>query len=326
MRKRKKLFKSKLLWFFIILLAFIYINNSSLLVRDEDERPFLLAHRGLAQTFSMEGITGDTNTARIIYEPEHPYLENTIPSMKAAFELGADMVELDVQLTKDGQFAVFHDAVLEYRTDGQGSIRDYTMEELKKLDVGYGYTADDGKTYPFRGKGVGLMPSLDEVFESFPGKRLLLHIKSNDPAEGQALAEYLKKLPSERIGSLAAYGGDEPMRVLKQELPDLKVMSKASVKRMLVQYMLLGWTGYVPDSMKNTFFYLPEKYARVLWGWPDRFVERMKNNGTIFVLVAGSGEWSEGFDTVESLDELPKNYKGGIWTNRIDRIAPVYSK
>jgi len=326
MKRRRKLLKSRLLWFFLILVMFISINNSSLLVGDRDDGPFLLAHRGLAQTYPMEGITGETNTARIIYEPEHPYLENTIPSIKAAFELGADMVELDVQLTKDGQFAVFHDAILKYRTDGQGSVKDYTMQELKQFDIGYGYTADNGKTYPFRGKGIGLMPSLDEVIESFPEQKLLLHIKSSNAKEGQALAEYLKTLSSERLSSLAVYGGDEPMKVLKQKLPDLKVMSKASVKKMLIQYMLLGWTGYVPENMKNTFFYLPEKYARFLWGWPDRFVERMKNNGTIFVLAAGSGEWSEGFDTVESLEDLPENYKGGIWTNRIDRIAPVYGR
>lgn len=326
MKKHKRIYKSKLLWFLVILLAFIYINNSSLLVRDEDERPFLLAHRGLAQTYPMEGMTGDTNTARIIYEPEHPYLENTIPSMQAAFDAGADMVELDVQLTKDGQFAVFHDATLEHRTDGQGTVRDHTMEELKQLDIGYGYTADNGETYPFRGKGIGLMPSLDEVLESFPDKMLLLNIKSNDPVEGQALAEYLKKLPKERLEKLAVYGGDEPIRVLEQELPDLRVMSRAIIKRMLLPYVLVGWTGYVPKSMRDTFFYLPEKYAKFLWGWPNRFVERMKDNNTIFVLVAGSGEWSEGFDTVESLEDLPKGYKGGIWTNRIDRIGPVYVK
>ena len=48
---------------------------------------------------------------------------------------------------------------------GTGNVSDYTMAELKKLDVGYGYTADEGKTYPFRGKGVGMMPELSEVFQ-----------------------------------------------------------------------------------------------------------------------------------------------------------------
>src|SRR5690606_16962923 len=124
-----------------------FLNNSSLFTKDRSGDPFLLAHRGLAQTFSMEGIEGDTCTAERIYEPEHSYIENTIPSMEAAFNAGADMVELDIRPTKDGQFAVFHDWTLDCRTDIKGEPKDYTMAELKKVDVGYGYTADNGRTY-----------------------------------------------------------------------------------------------------------------------------------------------------------------------------------
>lgn len=314
------------MWFLVLLFVFVYLNNTSLFASKENKKPFLLAHRGLAQTFPMEGITGETNTARIIYEPEHPYLENTIPSMEAAFEAGADMVQFDIQLTKDGQFALFHDWLLEYRTDGKGQIKDYTMEELKALDIGYGYTADNGKTYPFRGKGIGLMPSLDEVLNHFPEGSFLIHIKSNDRQEGVKLAEYLKKLPKERLDRLAAYGGDEPIAALKEELPGLRVMSMATMKKALISYMALGWTGYVPESMKNAYFHVPLKYARFLWGWPHKFIERMEKANTIFIVVAGSGKWSEGFDKAEDLKEIPAHYSGGIWTNRIDRIGPVYKE
>lgn len=316
----------KIVPFFVVLLAFIYLNNTSIFVKSHDLKPFLLAHRGLAQTFSMEGITGETNTAGRIYPPEHPFLENTIPSMAAAFQAGAKMVEFDVQMTKDLQLAVFHDPILDYRTNGKGSIRDYTMGELKKFDIGYGYTADAGKTYPFRGKGVGLMPTLEEVLARFPEGSFLIHIKSNDLFEGLLLARYLQKLPQTRLNQLAAYGGDAPITTLKAVIPGLRVMSKATMKKALLSYMLVGWTGYVPASMKNVYFHLPEKYARFLWGWPHRFTQRMQDAGSIFVLVAGDGEWSEGFDTVESLKQLPKNYTGGIWTNRIDRIGPLFTK
>jgi len=318
----RKTLKKKIIWLLILLFAFIYLNNSSLFVRKSDNLPFLLAHRGLAQTFPMEGITGNTNTARIIYQPEHPYLENTIPSMEAAFEAGADMVEFDIQLTRDEQFAVFHDAGLEYRTDGTGKVRDYTMEELKAFDIGYGYTADNGKTYPFRGKGIGLMPSLDEVLEHFPEESFLIHIKSNDPVEGEALVKYLEGLPQERLNNIIVYGGDKPIEILKARLPKLRVMSKATMKKALISYIAVGWTGYIPASMKNTYFHLPQKYARFLWGWPHRFIQRMEDSNSLFVIVAGDGQWSEGFDTVEDLNQLPKNYFGGIWTNRIDRIGP----
>ncbi len=56
--------------------------------------------------------------------PTHGYLENTIASMQASFEAGADIVELDVHPTTDGRFAVFHDWTLDCRTDGHGVTRE----------------------------------------------------------------------------------------------------------------------------------------------------------------------------------------------------------
>lgn len=326
MSKFKKVINSKITWCLVLLFTFVYINNSSLIVNRQNKTPFLLAHRGLAQTFPMEGITGETNTAKRIYEPEHPYLENTIPSIEAAFKAGADIVEFDIQLTKDGQFAVFHDATLEYRTNGVGPIREYMMKELKEIDIGYGYTADNDKTHPFRGTGIGLMPSIYEIMNYFPEGEFLIHIKSNDTQEGEALANYLKNLSQERLATLTVYGGDKPIAILKQKLPDLRVMSRATMKKSLISYMAIGWTGYIPESMKNSYFQLPQKYARFLWGWPHRFIQRMDNANSIFVTVAGEGQWSEGFDTAKDLNQLPNNYSGGIWTNRIDKIAPLFNK
>ncbi|MDQ0246426.1 glycerophosphoryl diester phosphodiesterase [Bacillus fengqiuensis] len=326
MKKSKKRMKTKIIMFFLALFLFIYVNNSSLFAAQKDETPLLLAHRGLAQTFTMEGIENDTCTAERIYEPEHPYLENTLPSMEAAFEAGADIVEFDVHPTKDGQFAVFHDWTLDCRTNGEGVTRDYTMDELKTLDIGYGYTADNGKTYPFRGKGVGLMPSLEEVLSHFPDRSFLIHIKSNDPTEGTQLARYLSTLPEKRLSQLAVYGGDEPIASLKEELPNLRVMSKATLKSCLLPYIAAGWTGYVPAACENTQLHIPEKIAPWLWGWSNEFLNRMEEANTRVIVVAGGGGFSEGFDTTEDINRLPADYNGVIWTNRIDRIAPLYKE
>jgi glycerophosphoryl diester phosphodiesterase len=78
------------------LAAFVYVNNTSLLSAPRGGKPTLLAHRGLHQTFPADGLKADTCTAARIHPPEHGFLENTIPSMQAAFEAGADVVELDV--------------------------------------------------------------------------------------------------------------------------------------------------------------------------------------------------------------------------------------
>jgi glycerophosphoryl diester phosphodiesterase len=319
--KLKKIMK-RILIFLLLLSIFIFLNNSSIFAKDREGDPLLLAHRGLGQTFSMEGIQGDTCTAERIFTPEHPYLENTIPSMEAAFENGADVVELDVKPTKDGQFAVFHDWTLECRTNAEGTTKEFTMAELKQLDIGYGYTADNGKTYPFRGKGVGLMPSLDEVLTHFPAEYFLIHIKSDDPEEGVQLAEFLRKLPAKRLAQLTVYGGDQPIETIKEEIPNLRVMSKATLKSCLLPYIAVGWTGYIPSACEKTQLHIPEKIAPWLWGWSEKFLNRMDSVDTRVIVVAGDGGWSEGFDTSEDLKRLPANYSGGIWTNRIDEIAP----
>ena len=321
--KKFKSFMKIFLLFLLILVAFMYVNNSSFFTNASEEDPLLLAHRGMGQTFPMKGITSDTCTAAIIYEPEHPYLENTIPSMEAAFKEGADLVELDIQPTKDGEFAVFHDWTLECRTNGEGVTREHTMEELKQLDLGYGYSADNGATYPFRGKGIGLMPTLNEVLEYFPEGSFLFHIKSDDPEEGKLLAQYLAKLPEKRLSQYAVYGGDEPIETLINELPGIRVMSMSTMKSCLIPYELIGWTGYVPSACERTQVHIPEKFTSLLWGWPDKFLNRMSDVDSRVILVAGDGGWSEGFDTTEDIERLPSNYSGGIWTNRIDRIAPV---
>ncbi|SMF64529.1 glycerophosphoryl diester phosphodiesterase [Paenibacillus uliginis N3/975] len=320
--KNKKRWK-KIIPFILVLFIFIFLNNTSLLTKERTGEPLLLAHRGLGQTFTMEGIEADTCTASRIYEPEHPYLENTIPSMEAAFDAGADLVELDIKPTKDGQFAVFHDWTLGCRTNVQGMVMDYTMEELKNIDIGYGYTADKGATYPFRGKGTGLMPSLSEVLSTFPDSSFLIHIKSSDAKEGAQLAEYLQNLPEEHLSKLTVYGDDAPISTLKAQLPSLRVMSKATLKSCLVSYTGASWTGYIPSVCRNTQLHIPEKYARYLWGWPDKFLNRMDSVNTRVIVVAGNGGWSEGFDSEQDLERLPTDYSGGLWTNRIDLIAPA---
>ncbi|CAH1195726.1 hypothetical protein PAECIP111891_00728 [Paenibacillus allorhizoplanae] len=325
MKRLRKLFKSKLVWVLLILMLFIYMNNTSLLAKERTGSPFLMAHRGLAQTFHTEELKNDTCTAERIFEPEHPYLENTIPSMQAAFDAGADEVEFDIHMTKDDQFAVFHDWTLDCRTNVKGQSKDYTMAELKKVDIGYGYTADNGKSYPFRGKGIGLMPSFNEVLTQFADKMLLIHIKTDDRKEGNLLAEMLAKLSPERRSQLTIYGGDLPISIVKEKLPDMRVISVDTMKNCLLPYLAYGWTGRIPASCEHIQIHIPEKLAPLLWGWPNKFLNRMDKVDTRVIVVGGNGsEFSTGFDTPADLERLPASYSGGIWTNRIDRIAPIY--
>ena len=308
---------------------FIFLNNTSLLAPAPTGKPFLLAHRGISQTFPMQGVTNDTCTARLIYPPTNPYLENTIASMRASFRAGADVVEFDVHPTTDGQFAVFHDWTLDCRTNGHGVTREHSMAELKALDIGYGYTADHGKTFPFRGKGIALMPTLAEVLADFPGWRFLINIKSNDPAEGERLAAWLSQLSPEQRRLLMVYGGARPISVIHARVADMRTMAPrggaASLVSCLWRYAALGWSGYVPEPCRRSIIIVPVNYAPWLWGWPARFLSRMNDAGSL-VVVAGpyhGGDAFGGIDSKEDLARLPEHYSGGIWTNEIAYIAPL---
>src|SRR5690606_8815876 len=121
-----------------IFVAVVYVWNASWRVAPPAGETRIIAHRGVHQTFSREGLTNDTCTAERIHPPTHGFLENTIPSMRAAFAAGADIVELDVHPTTDGHLAVMHDWTVDCRTEGTGETRSHDLASLKSLDVGYG--------------------------------------------------------------------------------------------------------------------------------------------------------------------------------------------
>jgi glycerophosphoryl diester phosphodiesterase len=308
--------------------ATAFVFNTDYLAEADQPRPLIIAHRGLGQTFSKEGLQNDTCTATRIYQPEHPYLENTIEGFKAAFAAGADIVEFDVHPTTDGQFAVFHDWTVDCRTDGTGVTRKQSMADLKKLDVGYGYTADGGKTFPFRGKGVGLMPSLDEVLAAFPDRRFLINIKSNDVEEGRLLAAKLGTLPAAQRANIMVYGGGKAIDAFKAASPETRVLGTDGAIRCFVRHALTGWIGYVPQDCRQTLFMVPANFAPYIWGYPHRLSARLEKYGSMLVTIGDNhGERStSGVDDEATLRRIPARFDGAIWTNRVDRIGPLINQ
>lgn len=99
------------------------------------ELPLILAHRGASA-----------------YAPE-----NTLAAFRLAQELGADGIELDVQLTRDKIPIVIHDFTVDRTTDGTGRVRNLTMGEIARLDAGFWKTED------YRGEKI---PTLSQVFDA----------------------------------------------------------------------------------------------------------------------------------------------------------------
>jgi glycerophosphoryl diester phosphodiesterase len=93
--------------------------------------------------------------------------ENTMAAFRLAAEMGADGLELDAQLCKDGEAVVIHDFTVDRTTDGRGRVKDFTLAELQALDAGGWYAAQ------FAGQRV---PTLAQVLHEL-GPRLTLNIE-----------------------------------------------------------------------------------------------------------------------------------------------------
>ena len=93
---------------------------------------------------------------------------------------------------------------------------------------------------------------------------------------------------------------------------------------MVMPRVALFLLGLTPEACERQLLLIPSNYTRWIWGWPARFTARMRAAGSE-VIVAGplvGGDGSAGIDRAEDLTALARPIPG-IWTNRIDRIAPL---
>ncbi len=93
------------------------------------------------------------------------YPENTLLAFSKAMEYKIDGIETDVQMTKDGELVIFHDEMLARTTNGKGFLRDYTLEELKKLN------ANNKMDYEVE------IPTLDEFLALVEGSGLTINLE-----------------------------------------------------------------------------------------------------------------------------------------------------
>lgn len=298
-------------------------NTSAFHAPPSDAGPKLIAHRGVHQVFVGTRAVDGCKAAQIA-APQHSYIENTLPSMRAAFDAGADVVEIDVHLTPDGVFAVFHDWTLDCQTDGSGVTEETPWPVLKTLDIGYGFTAPDG-SYPLRGKGRGMMPRLEDVL-ALPGDTpaFLINFKSNRAEEGQALATFLHA-DAARARIWGVYGGARPTRAALEGVQGLKGLDRPNLRACITRYAALGWSGHVPPSCRDSILMIPINVAPWLWGWPHRFTARMKAAGAEVILVGpyGADGFISGIDDAQMLARVPRPFDGFLWTDRIELLGPM---
>jgi len=193
----------------ILFLAFTNGFTQPGLQFPEDGQVYLIAHRG-----AHLGIP-----------------ENSLAAYDEAIRLGCDFVEIDIRTSKDGQLVSMHNAVIDqYVTGHTGKVRDLTLTELRKLDIGEKVGAK------WRGTQI---PTLEEILQVSKGKiKIYLDLKDADPTD---IISMLKKYDMEQQVVWYISGSmHKTIMEVKQECPSCMVMPDpgniTNIERISVAY------------------------------------------------------------------------------------------
>ena len=212
---KSKPFKTLFAFLFLVFIGSVIVNPKTPLTQYYASAPqtLVIAHQG------GDGVwPGDTLFA---YEK--------------SVELGADVLEMDAHITKDGQIVLMHDEMVDRTTNSTGLIEDMTLGELKKLDAAYQWSNDDGKTFPYRGQAIQV-PTLEEVFQKFPQMRYVIEIKLTENPIDKPLCDLIRKYNMQNKALIGSFH-DVAMKNFRATCPEVATSAARNEVR---NYVLLG--------------------------------------------------------------------------------------
>lgn len=183
--------------------------------------------------------------------------ENTLYTFQRAIERGTDVLEMDIRVTRDNHLVVLHDETVNRTTDGTGRVADYRLADLKSLDAGFHWSPDRGGSYPLRANALRV-PTLQEVFRTFPQTPMNIEIKDTRPQVVSALCRLIQATGmAEKI--MVACFDTSVLKKFRRQCPRVSTsagFSEAaafySLKRLHLQSI------YSPDALA---LQVPEKYG-----------------------------------------------------------------
>lgn len=182
--------------------------------------------------------------------------ENTLAAFDRGVATGADGIELDVHLSKDGVPVIHHDKTLERTTDASGPITGRTAAELARVDAGFRFAAGNG--FPFRGQQIGV-PTLRDVLARYRDVRVIIEMKMDEPALGEAVAAEVRRASAVERVCVAGYGSRSALAA-RRALPDVACSaSQDEVKRALYR----TWARWPVRNVEYGGYQIPEVAGRL---------------------------------------------------------------
>lgn len=253
-----------------------------------NKKPLLMAHRG----------------SRILGP------ENTFDAFDIAHQSQADVLEVDIRLSRDKAILVFHDETLERVTNGYGKITNHTLIQLKHFDAAYHFKTEDGEA--FRGRYIRL-PTLGELFEAYPDIRINIDMKDKNPVAAELLVDSISKASAENrvlVGSFHQTVIDH-FRNIAPEIP-----TAASPKE-VSQFYALSKIPIKASDAKCAALQIPPQF-----GWLNLSSKR-------FVNFAARSSLPIHYWTINTSDDIKRLLEAGadgIVTDRVDIALTVFQE
>jgi glycerophosphoryl diester phosphodiesterase len=286
--KMKKLFST--VGLIALTLVAFGILNAYIAIPDLARKGEIVAYRGGGGTLVDSRKLKETGcTAKSIIKSDASSVENTLQAAASSVNAGADVIHLNVHRTLDDQLIVFHDWTLDCATNKSGPVHKANYSEIQAADAGFGYTADNDQSFPYRGRGFSIS-RLDEFYSRFPKQTFWLNLKDNDERSFSILHAYLaNKTPDDHLKT-TLITSRRGLNWFKNKNATIDVISVGSVKECGIDYLMLGWAGIVPESCKNTTLLIPPSKAKYFWGYPRRMASRLQSHGTDIYLWSKNRE------------------------------------
>jgi glycerophosphoryl diester phosphodiesterase len=235
--------------------------------------------------------------------------ENTMAAFQLAIaRYATDQLEMDVRLTRDGMVVVLHDETVDRTTDGQAPIAQLSWAEVQRLDAGYRFTPDGGRTFPFRGTGVKI-PSLAEVLAA-TGLPVMIELKESGADCRRAVAEIIRAAGAVDRVCVGVWKGDVANR-LADEMSELALFFPEPTARAFVSAALLEQR---PPPSPFDVLALPEREGSLDLSSP-RIVAAARNAGVRLQL------WT--IDDPTRMRQCLDRQVDGILTDRPDLLRQV---
>ena len=197
--------------------------------------------------------------------------ENTFAAFDNGLALGANGLELDLHLSRDGIVVVHHDGTLERTTNLQGPVAGRTAAELARADAGFSFR--DGEAFPFRGRGIGV-PLLTDVLLEYPDVRIILELKGDRVALARATVEAVRAAGAIDRVCVGAFGS-RVLRAARTCDPALATSASASEVRWA---LYRSWCRLPVSRGRYAGYQVPEWAGRTHVVTP-RFIEAAHRAG-----------------------------------------------